>query len=974
MKTKIAIFLLVFCSFCIIAQDRMNGGFFALQTPRNGSAETDSVKPDSSQMLLDDSLAQMVRKTVLPQHSAGDSIADSLQLFSGKVDSVWNNILVADSLKKNILKNDSLQQDSLATDTLSSDTAKSSKSALDFPVQYTANDSVTFEAEQGYANLFGDSKVNYQNLELTADLITMNIDSSIVHAVGRPDSTGKMKGQPVFKQGTDQYEPEKISYNFKTQKAFIDNVYTEQGDGFLISEESKRDNEGVMYVRHGKYTTCNAKHPHFYLALTRAKVRPGKDVVFGPAYLVVEDVPLPLAVPYGFFPFSKKYSSGFIMPTFGDESIRGFYLRDGGYYFAINDMIDLKLIGEIYTKGSWGLSTQSNYKKRYRFSGNFLVSYQNTVEGEKNMPDYSKSTSFKVQWTHRQDAKANPSQSFSASVNFATSNYERNNLTSMYNPENYTQSTRTSSVSYSKSFSKIGLTISGSFNLSQNMRDSSLSMTLPSLDISLARFYPFKRKKMAGKERWYEKISLSYTGSLSNSIDTKEDMLFKSNIIKDWRNGMRHSVPISATFSLFNYINISPSFNFTDRMYTHKIMKHWDEAGQREVNDTVWGFQNVYNYDMSVSATTKLYGFYTPLFGKKIQTIRHVFTPTVSFNYAPDFGASRYGYYASYVKTDANGNVSTVSYSPYSNSLYGVPSKGKTGSISMDVSNNIEMKIRTDNDSTKKISLIDELGASLSYNMAAQSRPWSDLSMRLRIKTPWNYTFSMNAVFSTYAYEFDENGEVYVGDRTEWSYGRFGRFQGMSQNLSYTFSNDTFKKLFGWGKGENTDVTKKEDNDTEDEVGDTNVDPDLKNNDKLASEPSDSKTEIDEDGYLKFKLPWTFTVSYGISMSENTSAKIRPKRMRYPYKLTHTLNFSGNIRISDGWNLTYSSGYDFNYHRLSMTTASVSRDLHCFSMTASVVLSPYTSYNFTFSANASELADVLRWKKQSSYSSNIEWY
>ena len=246
--------------------------------------------------------------------------------------------------------------------------------------------------------------------------------------------------------------------------------------------------------------------------------------------------------------------------------------------------------------------------------------------------------------------------------------------------------------------------------------------------------------------------------------------------------------------------------------------------------------------------------------------------------------------------------------------------------------------------------------------------------MRLRIKTPWNYTFSMNAVFSTYAYEFDENGEVYVGDRTEWSYGRFGRFQGMSQNLSYTFSNDTFKKLFGWGKGENTDVTKKEDNDTEDEVGDTNVDPDLKNNDKLAGEPSDSKTEIDEDGYLKFKLPWTFTVSYGISMSENTSAKIRPKRMRYPYKLTHTLNFSGNIRISDGWNLTYSSGYDFNYHRLSMTTASVSRDLHCFSMTASVVLSPYTSYNFTFSANASELADVLRWKKQSSYSSNIEWY
>ncbi len=917
MKTKIAILLFVVSSFCLLAQGKMNKEF-----------------PSSYQF-----------------HSSMSFYSDSLE---------------AESVE--------MASDSLPTDSVPKDTAKVSKSVLDQPVQYTASDSVTFEAGMGNANLYGDSKVNYTNLELEADLITMNMDSSIVHAVGRPDSTGRMKKQPVFKQGSDQYEPEKISYNFKTRKAFIDNVYTKQGDGFLISEESKRDAEGVMYVRHGKYTTCNAKHPHFYMALTRAKVRPGKDVVFGPAYLVVEDVPLPLAIPYGFFPFSKKYSSGLIMPTFGDESIRGFYLRDGGYYFAINDMIDLKLIGEIYTKGSWGLSTQSNYRKRYRFAGNFFLSYQNTVEGEKNMPDYTKSTSFKVQWTHRQDAKSNPTQSFSASVNFATSNYERNNLTSMYNPENYTQSTRTSSVAYSKTFERIGLTLSSSFNLSQNVRDSSLSMTLPSLDITLARFYPFKRKKAAGNERWYEKISLSYTGSLSNSINTKEDMLFKSNIIKDWRNGMRHSVPISATFSLFNYINITPSFNFTDRMYTHKINKHWDEGTQREMNDTIWGFQNVYNYNMSVSATTKLYGFYTPLFGKKIQTIRHVFTPTVSFNYAPDFGASRYGYYASYVKTDANGNVSTVNYSPYSGSLYGVPGKGKTGSVSMDISNNIEMKVRTKNDSLKKISLIDELGANMSYNMAAERRPWSDLSMRVRIKTPWNYTFSMNAVFATYAYEFDENGRVRVGDRTEWSHGRFGRFQGMSQNLSYTFNNETFKKLFGWGKGTTENEENEEDDEMEDEVGDTNIDPERRKSERAGMKKEPKQAEVDEDGYLKFKLPWSFTVSYGVTMSENTSANIRVNRMRYPYKLTHTLNFSGNLQISDGWNLTFSSGYDFNYHRLSMTTASISRDLHCFSMSASIVLSPYTSYNFTFSANASELADVLKWKKQSSYSSNIEWY
>ncbi|MBR2380358.1 MAG: LPS-assembly protein LptD [Paraprevotella sp.] len=921
MRTKIAILLFICSSFCLLAQNEMN-------------------------------------REVLHFNNT-DSITNQLPSMS-------DSIAIADSLNLSV---DTIQNDSVAKDT-----AKVSKSVLDQPVEYVASDSVTFESGVGNANLYGNSKVNYTNLELQADWITMNMDSSIVHAVGREDSTGNVKGQPVFKQGSDQYEPERISYNFKTRKAFIDNVYTQQGDGFLISEQSKRDSEGVMYVRRGKYTTCNAKHPHFYLALTRAKVRPGKDVVFGPAYLVVEDVPLPLAIPYGFFPFSKKYSSGFIVPTLGDESIRGFYVRDGGYYFAINDKMDLKLLGEIYTKGSWGLSTQSNYRKRYKFSGNFYLSYQNTVEGEKNMPDYTKSTSFKVQWTHRQDAKANPTQSFSASVNFATSNYERNNLVSMYNPQNYTQSTRTSSISYSKSFPKIGLTLSGTFNLAQNVRDSSISMTLPSLDITLARFYPFKRKKAAGKERWYEKIAMSYTGSLSNSIDTKENLLFKSNIIKDWRNGMRHSVPISATFNLFNYINITPQFNFTDRMYTHKVMKSWDEERQMEKNDTVWGFNNVYNYSMSVSANTKLYGFYTPLFGKRIQAIRHVFTPTVSFSYAPDFGASRYGYYASYVKTDADGTVSTVNYSPYSGSLYGVPGKGKTGNVSMDISNNIEMKIRTKNDSVKKISLIDELGASLSYNMAAERRPWSDLSTRIRIKTPWNYTFSMNAVFATYAYEFDEKGRVRVGDKTEWSQGRFGRFQGMSQNLSYTFNNETFKKWFGWGKSNSEDVEAVDEEDAMNDVGDTNIDPERKKAEQAGQKKGAEKAEVDEDGYLKFIMPWSFTVSYGVTMSENTQAQIRVKKMRYPYKLTHTLNFSGNLRISDGWNLTFSSGYDFNYHQLSMTTASISRDLHCFSMSASVVLSPYTSYNFTFSANASELADVLKWKKQSSYSSNLEWY
>ena len=870
--------------------------------------------------------------------------------------------------------------DTSLRDSLYKDTVRKSKSALEEPVSYSAKDSITFDYTNSRAHLFGGSQVNYQNLQLTADDISLSLDSSLVHASGRPDSTGAIQGKPLFKQGEDEYEPDRISYNFKTRKAFISNVYTQEGEGFMQSREGKRDSSGVMYVQNGKYTTCDAEHPHFYVSLTRAKMHPGKNVIFGPAYLVVEDVPLPLAIPYGFFPFSSSYKSGFIMPTYGDETTRGFYLRDGGYYFAINDKVDLKVLGEFYTKGSWGLSAQTNYKKRYRFGGNFFFSYQNTKEGEKNMPDYSVSKSFKLTWSHRQDAKANPTQTFSASVNFATSSYERNNLTSMYNPESYTQSTRTSSVSYSKTFSKVGLTLSGTFNLSQNMRDSSISVTLPTLSISQSRFNPFKRKKAAGKERWYEKIAMSYTGTLANSINTKEDKLFHSSLVKDWRNGMRHQVPISASFSVLNYINVTPSFTFTDRMYTHKVMQGWDTERQDVQRDTVYGFYNVYNYNMSISANTKLYGMYRPMpwfGGKKIAAIRHVFTPTVSFSYAPDFSQSRFGFYDSYVKTDANGNVSTVRYSPFSGMMYGTVGQGMTGSVTMDVANNIEMKVRTDKDSTgyRKISLIDELGGSLSYNMAAKRRPWSDLNLRARIKLTKKYTYSMNAVFATYAYEKDENGRVYVGDHTEWSRGRFGRFQGTAQNISYSISNETFRKLFGKKHRTTTsDDELDEELDEEEETDPTmqNVDPDRKKGKTGANQESNG--DVDEDGYLKFSLPWSINIGYGVTIRENRQGRFNDKRMRYPYKLSHTLNFSGNIRISEGWNINFSSGYDFNMHKLSMTTASLSRDLHCFQMSCSMVISPYTSYNFTFACKAGTLADALKWKKQSSYSSNIDWY
>lgn len=892
---------------------------------------------------------------------------------------------VLDTVEVDTLNMDSLQlavyhHNKAIDDSIRADSINSSKSnTIEAPVTYSGEDSLVYDAKTGMAYLYGNANVKYQDMDLTSDEINMNNETNVVYAMGRSDSLGNVTGKPDFKQGTDEYQSDSIAFNFKTKKGFISNVYTEQQDGFLTSEESKRSDNGELFLKHGRYTTCDKENPDFYLALSRAKVRPGKEVFFGPAYMVVADVPIPFAIPYGFFPFTSSYSSGLIMPTYGDETERGFYLRDGGYYFAISDKMDLKLIGEIYTKGSWGVTASSNYRKRYKYSGSFLFSYQNSLTGEKNMPDYSKTESFKIQWSHRQDAKANPFSTLSASVNFASTSYERNNLTSMYNPTSMTQSTRTSSVSYSTGFSSLGLSLSTTMNLAQNMRDSTIALTLPDLNISISRFYPFRRKHAAGKERWYEKIAMSYTGQLSNSISTKEDKLMSSSLIKDWRNGMQHNIPISGTFTLFDYINISPSFNFTDRMYSNKVNRSWDEASQREVCDTIYGFNNVYNWSLSVSANTKLYGMYVPnrkIFGDKIIAVRHVLTPSVSFSYAPDFSQPRYGYYDTYTKTDAQGNVSLVTYSPYQGALYGVPGKGKTGSISMDIGNNIEMKVRSDKDSTgtKKISIIDELGASMSYNMAAETRPWSDLSTRIRLKLSKSYTFNLNAVFATYAYELDENGRPYIGDRTEYSYGRFGRFQGMSQNLSYTFNNDTFKKISDWlhGKrsGEDIDDTQREND--EDDVN-TNEDPVMKGGRKQRGDSS-GMAETDEDGYMKFSLPWSLSVSYGITMRENTGGEFNKSTMRYPYKFTQNMNFSGNITIAQGWNISFSSGYDFENHKISMTTASLARDLHCFGMSCSVVLAPYTSYNFSFRCNAATLTDALKYDKRSSYSNTIKWY
>ncbi|MGN0257003.1 MAG: putative LPS assembly protein LptD [Bacteroides sp.] len=862
----------------------------------------------------------------------------------------------------------SIPEDTIRLAQQQPDTLPRKREALEAPVTYEANDSILF-TQAGWGHLYGQGKVNYQQIELTADVISMNMDSSVVTAHGVEDSLGTIKGRPVFKDGETPYETNTIRYNFKSGKGIISNVVSQQGEGYVTGNNAKKGENDELYMRSGRYTTCDHhEHPHFYMQMSYAKVRPKKNVVTGPAYLVVEDVPLPIAVPFFFFPFSSSYQSGFLMPTYMDDSNRGFGLTDGGYYFAISDQMDLKLRGDIFTKGSWALNAESNYVKRYRYSGLLQMSYQVTKTGDKGLEDYSVSKDFKIVWSHRQDAKANPNSTFSASVNFSSSSYERQNIGNMYNSQAMSQNTKTSSVSYSRNFPDQNLSISATGNIAQNMRDSSIAVTLPDLNISLSTIFPFKRKQAVGNERWYEKIQLRYTGRMKNSITTKDDQLFKKNLIKDWDNGMQHDIPISATFTLFKYFNLTPSVNYTERWYTRKIKQDWDPDANKVVRDTANGFYRVWNYSASLGLNTKIYGMYKPLFMPKKQIqIRHVITPSVSISAAPDFTSSSYGYYDTFYKPKSGGGQDTVKYSYYAGQAFSPPSGGRQGSISFSISNNLEMKYRDRNDSVRKVSLIDELGASISYNMAAKERPWSDLSLNMRLKLSKSYTFSMASTFATYAYEFDKNGNVVVGNRTEWSYGRFGRWSGYGSSFSYTFNNDTWKKWKEKFSGKKRDEGK--DNNGEEDNEEQQTPADEGENKKKVK-----KAQADADGYQTFKMPWSINLNYSFNISEDRTKPINRKNMRYPYRYTHNLSASGNVKISNKWAISFNSGYDFEAKKIVQTSFNITRDLHCFSLSAA--LSPFgvwKYYNFTIRANASILQD-LKWEQRSQTQSNIKWY
>ena len=835
-----------------------------------------------------------------------------------------------------------------------------SKVDLDAPVDFRSSDSMII-IRRDSAFMYGNSSVKYGDIQLDAANIDLDLNNSTVYAVGAPDSVGEIQGSPVFNEGGTQYEAKTMRYNFSTEKGIITDVVTQQGEGYLSGGTTKKDAEGNYYISNGRYTTCDdTECPHFYFNITKAKMRPGKDVVVGPAYMVLAGLPLPLAVPFGYFPFTDEYSSGVIFPSFGDDYNRGFYLREGGYYFAINDNVDLALTGEIYTKGSWGLNAQSTYAKRYKFSGNFSLSYLKTIYGEKGSPDHSTQTNFQVLWSHSQDSKANPNMNLSASVNFTTSGYSRNDLNSYYSSA-FTENTKSSTVNMTYRFPNSKWSLSTTLNVAQRTQDSTLSVSFPNITLTMSQIYPFKRKKPVGAEKWYEKIRLSYSGQLQNSLTSKQNEFFKKSLVKDWRNGMRHSVPISATFNLLNYFNVTPSVSLTDRMYTTKVRRQWDPNASVELADTSYSLYNVWDFMASVSVDTKIYGFWRPIgfLKKKISMIRHVITPSVSFSGSPDFSSPFFGYYGQYDYTDAQGRQQTRKYSYFPNSLFGVPGQGKSGTISYQIANNLELKTRSDNDSIepRKISLIENLSVGQSYNFAADSLNWSNINTSILLRITKGFNLNLSATWDVYTYQLNANGQPVRVNIPRWKAGKgIGRLSSTGTSFSYTFNNDTFKR-----KNKKNKPDQKNNNSSE-ETGNTHS--------HNSAEKKD-ENELSADGYVKWEVPWNLSVNYSIGYAYGS---FNYKKMEYNPRITQNLSLSGSIRPTKNWNFSFTASYNFETHKLAYMNCNISRDLHCFAMRASFVpVGPYKSYTFNIAVKSAMLSD-LKYDKRSSMQNGVTWY
>lgn len=821
-------------------------------------------------------------------------------------------------------------QDTIVTDTVIRDTVREKPLFQDI-ISYDAEDSIRFSVEQKKVFLYGNANVKYITTELNAQFIELDMEKKQAFASGLPDTSGTIIGTPIFKDGSQEFESKELRYNFETGKGFVKDIITQEGDGYVQGKLTKKLTDSIYCVKEGWYTTCDQHdHPHFYIRMNKAKMIRDKKVIAGFSNLVLEDVPLPLFIPFGFFPITKKGTSGIIMPTYGDERMRGFNLRNGGYYWAISDYIDLALTGDIFTNGSWGLNLITNYRKRYKYNGNLNFTMSRNHTSEKGMPDYTQSSDWSIRWTHAQDNKANPYSTFSASVDISSAN---NNYYNSTNINDIANQRKQSSISWSKKWPEKPFSLTAAFNHNQNSRDSSISITLPNVNFRVSQFYPLRKKGKSGDLKWYDNISVSYSAELKNSIQTKEDLLFKSSIDK-WQNGFKHSIPVSSTINVIKDVSLTPNFTYNGVLYTHAIRKYWVSdtsyyAKGYVKKDTINGLHYAHNYTASVTLAYNptIYGMYMFKPESKVYAIRHVIRPSVSVSYTPKIGVKRSKYYYTYLDVDN----AEHEYSIYEDGIYGTPSgtQKNSGNISMSIDNNIEMKVRNDKDTTgenefKKIKILESLSIGTSYDIFADSMNWSTIRIAARTKL-FNDKLNLDATAILDPYAVNVNGT-----RIKKFHGGLGRLTNVSVSTGFQFTSDNGKNR-------------------------------------------EEKNELVGgfyDHYVDFDVPWSISVDYTLNYSKTWYRNPNPGATKALSEgtVSQMLRVNGDFSLTPKWKIGFSTGYDFDNHEVTATSFNVSRDLHCWDMTFSCIpFGTHQSYNFQINVRSSLLRDLKLTKKESWY-------
>jgi hypothetical protein len=832
-----------------------------------------------------------------------------------------------------------------------------SPEAIDQQVTYRSAGIKKNDLVNKRAILIDQAEVKYGDIEIKADSIVFDMMANTVYATGRTDSTGKITGKPVFKQGSQEIESDSLFYNFVTRKAVAYSIVTRQEEGLLRSQVTKLLDDGTSNIARSTYSTCDADHPHFYISLPKAKIYPGKKIISGPGYLVLEGIPLPLALPFGFFPIqTKRAASGILIPRIGQEQERGYNLTEGGYYFAISDYFDLALKGSIYTNGTWMLTAQTNYSKKYKFDGQFLFSYANNISGHKGLKDYNKTTNYKIGWTYNQNAKARPGSRFSANVNMSSSGYDRTNS---YNVSEHVTTQRQSSVSYSKTWEGTPFNLSTSMNHSQNVKNKTVALNLPKASFNVGRIYPFRGKSFSGRNKWYQDLQFQYSASLDNQINTYDSLLFTSRVWKNMRSGFKHEAPVSIQFRPFKNFSISPQVTYSGVLYTQKYEKRWNpfftdpsknEIVPKVITDTLRGtfYGHSINPSISASFNPQLFGTFTFKPESRVQAVRHIVKPSVSFSYVPYLKGLSSDLYRQ-VQTDTLGHYRE--YSVFEGNIYGTPTLSRrNGNIAFSLANILEAKVFEKNDTStkpKKVKIIDNFGISSSYNVFADSMKWSPVSMGLRTTLLENIGISANSSFSLYGQNKD--GSI----RNKFLFEQNKKLMRLT-NFSVSLDFDLNRLLTGNKQESREQAVTSTQRTGFDSPATTGMDPGKAN---LSVGPDLTSSMFDEYGYSVFDVPWSMRVSYNINYSKPGLKSL----------LTQTLSANGNVTLTKKTAITYTTGYDFTHNEITMTQIGITRDLHCWTMSFNWIPNgSMKMWNFTIRIKASVLSD-LKYERRKDY-------